>query len=135
MDSPLLLDAFIKRIAIRSGKNITGVSKEALDLLMNYAWPGNVRELINAIEYAFVLAHKVEILPRHLPPELAMGVDQSSCTPARQSAAMVGKERLLDALEQTGGKRAEAARHLKVSRVTLWKRMKKHGIRVESRVR
>ena len=135
MDIPLLIDAFVKRIAIRSGKNISGFSKEALDLLMNYPWPGNVRELINAIEYAFVLTHKGEILPRHLPPELATGIGQASRSPRRMTAAMEEKERLLEALEQAGGRKIEAAQHLKVSRVTLWKRMKKHGIQIENRVR
>ncbi|MCD6297492.1 MAG: sigma 54-interacting transcriptional regulator, partial [Deltaproteobacteria bacterium] len=53
-DIPLLIDTFIKRIRIKSQKQIRGMNKEALELLTRYDWPGNVRELINVIEYAFV---------------------------------------------------------------------------------
>jgi two-component system response regulator HydG len=51
----------------------------------------------------------------------------------RRSAGQVSKERLLDAIHAAGGCRAEAARRLGVSRVTLWKWLKKHNIQVEEK--
>ncbi|TQE76440.1 GAF domain-containing protein [Leptospira noguchii] len=55
-DIPLLINHFIAKYAEENGKKITGVTREAHKLLMNYSWPGNVRELENVIERAVVLS-------------------------------------------------------------------------------
>ncbi|HXV64416.1 MAG TPA: sigma 54-interacting transcriptional regulator, partial [Vicinamibacteria bacterium] len=54
-DIPLLVEYFVYRFAKRAGKKITGIEREALDLLQSYPWPGNVRELQNVIERAVIL--------------------------------------------------------------------------------
>ena len=69
-DIPLLIDAFISRIRLKTQKPIKGMDRAALDLLAGHDWPGNVRELINVIEYAFVLCSGDEIKPEHLPANL-----------------------------------------------------------------
>ncbi len=69
-DIPILVDKFVHRIQVKTGKPIRGMSKSALEMLMQYAWPGNVRELINVIEYAFVLCSKGDIGLEHLPGSL-----------------------------------------------------------------
>ncbi len=69
-DIPLLIDAFISRIRLKTQKPINGMARKALVLLESYDWPGNVRELINVIEYAFVLCSGDEIKPEHLPANL-----------------------------------------------------------------
>lgn len=69
-DIPLLVDSFINEYNFKMGKNIKGVSKDVMDLFMEYNWPGNVRELKHIIESAFNFAEgKIidkEELPHHI---------------------------------------------------------------------
>jgi two-component system response regulator HydG len=134
-DIPLLIDTFINRVRIKSRKQISGMNREALELLTGYDWPGNVRELINVIEYAFVLCTGGEIMPSHLPGTLA---GRSQPLSAKQSAYSNNrgdeKERLLEALKRSGGNKSEAARNLGISRVTLWKRLKAYDIHVDRKI-
>jgi len=133
-DIPLLIDHFGRTIRLRTDKPIQGVTKEAIDMLTDYAWPGNVRELINVLEYAFVVCHDDLIAARHLPA-LFTGHKPSTNDPY---VADIGDERkreeLVRVLEQTGGNKQEAASLLGISRVTLWKLLKKHGITVRASV-
>ena len=136
-DIPILVESFIKRIRLKTDKPITGMSKEALDMLFEYAWPGNVRELINVIEYSFVLCHEGEIMPNHLPARVTG--DQHRVTsrrrPAQRKSGDEEKKRILEALEFTGGNQSKAAEILGISRVTLWKRLKTFDIQVDRKVR
>ncbi|MCF8042103.1 MAG: sigma 54-interacting transcriptional regulator [Desulfarculaceae bacterium] len=138
-DVPLLVEAFLKRILERSGKDISGVDRAAMDLMLGYGWPGNVRELINALEYAVVLCPGGMIEPGHLPESLRNEEGHAAPTngqPAPQPAAKQDeRERIISALRQSGGRREEAARLLGISRVTLWKKMKAYEIQVESKIR
>jgi transcriptional regulator of acetoin/glycerol metabolism len=77
--------------------------------------------LANAIEHAFVTARGRAILPADLPEELRG-------KRARDVPAGDEKEMLIEALREEKGHRERAAARLGVSRVTLWKRMKKHGV-------
>ena len=86
-DIPFLTSVFIKRIAIESGKEVTGMDKAALDILVGHPWPGNVRQLINTIEYAFVLCRQGHIRPDHLPPEIVGESDLPACDPAAPGPA------------------------------------------------
>ena len=136
-DIPLLVETFINRIRLKTDKPITGMSKEALDLLFHYDWPGNVRELINVIEYSFVLCHQGEIMPNHLPPRVTG--EHPRVTPRRRAAQKPSgdeeRKRILQALEATGGNQSKAAEILGISRVTLWKRLKAYDIQVDRKVR
>ena len=69
-DIPLLADSFFRRIQMKSGKPVGGISNAALDVLMAYDWPGNVRELKSAFEYAFVACRGQNIEPAHFPPHV-----------------------------------------------------------------
>jgi len=135
-DIPLLIDAFIQRIRLKTRKPIGGIDKEALELISNYDWPGNVRELINVIEYAFVLCIGEEILPSHLPATIVGKSRPLSAgklqKPSRGDSD--DRETLLEILKRTDGNKSEAARLLGISRVTLWKRLKATGIQVEKTV-
>jgi PAS domain S-box-containing protein len=124
-DIPLLMQGFILQNNQRSGKTIEGLSPEAMDALLSYTWPGNVRELRNTIEYAFVLCPGGWIGPAHLPQRIVRG---TPATAARDIPAGPEREALLNALRLANGNQSEAARLLGVSRVTVWKRIKKHGI-------
>jgi len=137
-DIPLLADTFIHRMRLKTEKNITGLAKEVLDVFMQYSWPGNIRELINVIEYSFVLCQKGDVSITHLPaqllgqqPVLAL---QASQTRRKATTGDVRQE-LIHALQSSGGNKSEAARRLGISRVTLWKRIKKFGIQVDKQVR
>ncbi|EFK08697.1 PAS domain S-box protein [delta proteobacterium NaphS2] len=130
-DIPLLVDAFISRIRLKSRKNITRMDEAALERLVNYDWPGNIRELINAIEYAFVLCPGHEILENHLPPNI-IGRNRTPSAKQRKRAraGSLEKETILEALKKTNGNKTEAAGILGISRVTLWKRLKEYDIQV-----
>jgi DNA-binding NtrC family response regulator len=132
-DIPLLAGYFFRRMRMKSGKEIHGISNEAMARLMEHRWEGNVRELKSAFEYAFISCHESMIEPHHLPPGICRGLEPaggSGPPPAGDDELKneLKKGRLLDALEQAGGNQTEAARLLGVSRVTVWNQMKKYGI-------
>jgi PAS domain S-box-containing protein len=128
-DIPLLAESFFKRVQMKSGKGLKGISNEAMELLMKYDWPGNVRELKSAFEYAFVTCNEPFIQPQHLPPSIT---PQKRYDPAATHTPVNPKEmkkkRLVEALKKAKGNRSEAARILGVSRVTVWNQMKRFGI-------
>jgi len=123
-DVPLLVNAFVKRLQERTGKRITGLSSEAMERFMSYSWPGNVRELKSALEYAFVIAEKGVIDLEQLPHSLA---SEANLYPANRKEP-AEKIALIEVLRKTNGNQSEAARILGVNRVTVWNRMRKHGI-------
>jgi transcriptional regulator with PAS, ATPase and Fis domain len=128
-DIPMIVQNFIKRYVPKEGKKILGCTPEAMEKLVSYSWPGNVRELRNAIEYAFVLCPGGAIGLKHLPPKITMtnGAAVTDGT-GKDSAFINEREKLLQILRQTKGNQSEAARLLGVSRVTIWKRIKKYEI-------
>ena len=128
-DVPLLVQSFVRHNNQRSGKKIEGLSPDALDALLGYGWPGNVRELRNAIEYAFVLCPSGWIGPEHLPHRITQ--PQRNPTDAVLPSKRwhdPARTALIEALRRSGGNQSEAARLLGVSRVTVWKRIKRFGI-------
>jgi len=134
-DIPLLAETFFRRVRMKSGKDIQGISEEAMNKLVDYHWPGNVRELKSAFEYAFVSCQDSIIQPHHLPPKILWGQKaQEGTTPIPVNRDEVKKRQLLDALEKAGGNQSEAARLLGVSRVTVWNRMKKFKINLRRKI-
>ncbi|MBU2644048.1 sigma 54-interacting transcriptional regulator [bacterium] len=134
-DIPLLVDHFTKIMNKRTGKNIQGVTKSALRMLMDYSWKGNVRELENAVEHAFVLCDRDQIDVIDLPAEIRL-VDQTLAisgkppTTTDQSAVRkkLKKEELLDLLDQCDWNKSEVGRRLNLSHSAFWKYMKKWDI-------
>ena len=134
-DIPLLAETFFRRVRMKSGKDIQGISEEAMTKLMGYHWPGNVRELKSAFEYAFVTCQESIIQPHHLPPNILWGQKgQGSPTSVPVNRDEIKKRQLLEALEKTGGNQSEAGRILGVSRVTVWNRMKKFNINLRREI-
>jgi DNA-binding NtrC family response regulator len=130
-DIPLLAQAFCERISLKGSKSIESVSPKAMEVLLSYRWPGNVRELQNAIEYAFVLCQGKIIEPEHLPPKVISGRREFLVPDPRGSSSPLSeKDALMEALRKVKGNQSEAAKLLGVSRVTVWKRIKKYGIRI-----
>ena len=130
----MIAQSFIRRNAASSGKKILGLTPDALEALIEYTWPGNVRELRNAIEYAFVLCQSGGIGVQHLPHKIVggHGVPQVVCGPDPACAA--DRQTLIDVLRRAGGNQSKAAKLLGVSRVTIWKRIKKFGIDISKDV-
>jgi DNA-binding NtrC family response regulator len=128
-DIPLLVQHFIRHNVLNSGKKIEGMSPAAMAALTNYVWPGNVRELRSAIEYAFVLCKNTTIESAHLPPKILHPHHPLVHLAKRDKRAKLReREDLVRVLRQTAGNQSEAARLMGVSRVTIWKRIKKYGI-------
>jgi len=130
-DIPLLARSFFNRIQLKSGKPIQGIANETLEILMRYDWPGNVRELKSAFEYAFVACQHTMIGPADLPLHI---VNRQKAHPTDNGTLSdindIKKQRLIDALRASGGNRAEAARRLGMSRTSVWKQIKRFGIKL-----
>jgi two-component system response regulator PilR (NtrC family) len=122
-DIPLLVGHFIRKLSRETGKDVRGISPEALALLERYRWPGNIRELENAIERAIVLGTGSTLEVDALPTELLRPVAVSDVTleiPPEGldlEATLDGiEQRLLRAaLERSGGVQTRAAELLKMS--------------------
>lgn len=130
-DIPLLVDHFLSELCQHRTSHPPGVSRDALQQLMEYHWPGNVRELRNAMEHACVTLNGDRITYLDLPPEVRMPhASSSSHNPPVPLAAEELSERnqIVAALKQTGGNRTKAAELLGTSRVTLWKKISKYSI-------
>jgi transcriptional regulator with PAS, ATPase and Fis domain len=127
-DLPLLVQHFITLNNARGTKQIDGLTPAAMDMLLAYPWPGNVRELRNAVEYAFVLCPGGWIEPAHLPPRLVAPRNTAARPVLSGGRADGRRDKLLAALRACGGNQSQAAQQLKVSRVTIWKWIKKYGI-------
>ncbi|HAA02426.1 MAG TPA: sigma-54-dependent Fis family transcriptional regulator [Syntrophobacteraceae bacterium] len=134
-DLPGLTEHFIRQLRTRSGKDISGLTPDAMELVMRHRWPGNVRELRSVLEYAFVIAEGGLIHPEHLPAQLARSSSgQQSPDGLIASAAHDEKTALVDALMACRGNQSKAARLLGVNRVTVWHRIKKYGIDIRELV-
>jgi DNA-binding NtrC family response regulator len=126
-DIPPLVHNFVRRAAVRVKRDVKTVSAEAMTALMNYRWPGNVRELEHAIERAVIVARGTSIRLRELPPEILHKSRESQTGDAldlnAQERTMIER-----ALAQFRGNRKQAAEALKISTVTLWRKMKQYGL-------
>jgi PAS domain S-box-containing protein len=129
-DIPLLIDAFIQKFNAKMGKQIVGVSGQALRLLLDRDYPGNVRELENIIEHAFVLCKGDRIDLDCLPKELIEGQEEiPPSLPLKEETLFRRAE--AEIVEQTlkkyGGNRTKTAQALGIDRTTLWRKMKKYS--------
>ena len=124
-DMHLLVKHFIEKYNIKTGKNVTSIDKDVLDLFLRYSWKGNIRELENAIEHAFVLCRSNVIKPSHIPAEINNIEENVSCSPGE---AKDEKTLIESALIKSGWNKSKAARALGIDRTTLWRKTKEMGI-------
>jgi DNA-binding NtrC family response regulator len=133
-DIPLLVDHFTRRFNALQGRRITSVSDRAMACLMAYHYPGNVRELENAVEHAFVVCGgntiRLEDLPPHIYDQSPRPASPRASGGESQSGPLANAEAtaIREALERHRGNRTRAAQDLGISRNTLWRKMKRHGI-------
>lgn len=128
-DIPLLVEHFIDRLNILRGKAVDGISEEALALLWQHDFPGNIRELENIIEHAFILCKGGLIKPEHLPAYLHAAGDRS-CSGKGKTLAEMEARMIYEALVRNRGKRSLAARELGIDKTTLWRKIKRYGIKI-----
>ncbi len=138
-DIPLLAESFFRHLLLKTEKKIKGISSEAMDMLMQYDWPGNVRELRSTFEYAFVTCRGDSIRPEDLPPVVQSHIYPKDPPVVSPSPLTEKKKRqkqeLLDVLSAANGNQQRAAEMLGVSRVTIWNRMNRFGIRADKKIK
>ena len=129
-DILLLSDYFAAKYARANNTTIKRISTNAIDMLTMYHWPGNVRELENVIERAALLSSDGVIHGYHLPPTLQTAAQSGTVIIGGldESIGHLERELIIDALKNTRGNCAEAARHLKISERIMGLRIKKHQI-------
>jgi len=130
-DVPMLAMRFIERLNRREGRDVAGLTPEALALLMAHDFPGNIRELENIIERAFVLcgARGGFITPQCLPETLQGAARLPSHPRQRVHAMRAAEARVIqDALDATGGNKTAAARLLNMHKSTLFRKLKSLGL-------
>jgi two-component system, NtrC family, response regulator AtoC len=130
-DIPELVKLFLARWSADSGKEITGVTPEAMKILMDYHWPGNVRELQNIIERSATLAQgaMLEASDIHLDPHRSKAADSGAgFLPEGATLEQWEDEMIREALRRANGNKSQAARMLGLSRNALRYRLSKIGI-------
>jgi PAS domain S-box-containing protein len=130
-DIPILVQHFIRRFNALQGRRIAGVSESAMARLLAHHYPGNVRELENAIEHAFVICAGPIIDTADLPSQFVSVRPPALPRPAAELGPLETAEAaaIREALESASGHRGAAAHRLGVSRNTLWRKMRRYGIR------
>lgn len=124
-DIPLLCQHFLEKYNLKENKRILRFSADAMQTLMDFDWPGNVRQLENAVSHAVILAQGEDIRRRHLPRFLKEAGEEGRPT------SLAETERLLiqRVLKEVGWNKHEAARRLRVSRSTLYSKIRRYGLR------
>ena len=128
-DIPLLAEHFVEKIASELGKDISGISADALKVLIGYDWPGNVRELENVIERAMVTSHSdtLEVddftwLTQRTAPQ------QQNWDVPDVPLGELERRAIIAVLERKKGNVKEAAASLGIDRSTLYDKLKRYEI-------
>ncbi len=131
-DIPLLVEAFIAELKSVHGRNIKGISPEAMAVLTNQAWPGNVRELRNVIENMVVTSQNEVLQVSDIPvsyldgvKEISGGIGQLAGVPL----AELEKECIRQTLALAGGNRERTAKMLGIGERTLYRKINEYGFR------
>jgi transcriptional regulator with PAS, ATPase and Fis domain len=113
------------------------LSAAALQVLIGYSWAGNIRELKNVIERASIMSEDGIIDVAHLPETIRQGNQKvfrslSADLPIDERMKLLEKEMIIDALKNCGGVQVRAASVLGINQRSLWHRIKKHEIDVNT---
>jgi PAS domain S-box-containing protein len=128
-DIPELVQLFLDELKVEYQITASSFTEEAVELLLQYDWPGNIRELRNIIERAVIISEQNEIGMKELlslfPKSQCITKKTASLTEEKR---LLEKERIEQVLKQTHGNKSAAAKELGMSRVTLYKKIKKYDI-------
>lgn len=127
-DIELLATFFLRKFAEEQGRVAAGFTDDAWAKIRGHSWPGNVRELIGCIRRAVVMAEKPWITAHDL------GLEENACPrsggyaiePARRGS--IDERTLRVALERANGNVTNAARALNVSRMTIYRLLRRYGL-------
>ncbi|MBK8465607.1 MAG: sigma 54-interacting transcriptional regulator [Chloracidobacterium sp.] len=141
-DVHLLVFHFLEEYKTKSGRFVSGISKEAMRALVNYDWPGNVRELENAIERAIIIASGRQIELDDLPEAISRKASEAFAHARQERATAAGEGRAIGiqielpsamdeiekqvieaTLDYTQGDKSRAARLLNIGRKTLYRKL------------
>ena len=131
-DIPLLASRFLKEYSEKNGRQIEGMTPDALNILEAYAWPGNVRELRNTIEKMVVLSRSERLTARDVPANIRDAVKSGGGVTLRTSVLASGslaeteRRKIMAVLEKNGGNRTRAAEELGISRRTLHRKLREY---------
>jgi transcriptional regulator with GAF, ATPase, and Fis domain len=141
-DINLLVFHFLEEYKEKSGRFVSGISRDAMDALVSYPWPGNVRELENAIERAVIIASGRQIELDDLPDAIRRGSSGRIATGSQATPGTSGvgmniqlptsmddiERRVIEAtLKFTEGDKSRAARLLNIGRKTLYRKIGQFG--------
>jgi len=126
-DIALLAYHFLDLYSKEAKKEIKGVSKEAMKLLLEYHWPGNVRELENTIERAVIMTDQDYLVPQDLPRDMTEGFSEmiKRGVKNRKSLEDIKSEYIREILKEVGGNKRIASEILMVNPRTLYRFEKK----------
>jgi two-component system response regulator HydG len=125
-DILLLVQHFVTGFNQELKKNISGISEDALKILLNYSWPGNVRELENVIQRAITLSQHEMISPDDLPASMIQepeGQVVDKALSERYTLDQLEKEYIRKILIEVGGNKSKAAAILGLDRKTLYRKL------------
>ena len=123
-DLPLLTEHFIGKLVGDDGR-VFDIDHSAYRVLLSHTWPGNVRELRTVLEAAFIQSDGAVLVGRDLP-SLTREASEHRATPDE-------REWILDALRRHRFRKGETARFLRISRKTLYNKMRHHGLPIQQR--
>ena len=128
-DIPLLIEHFIERFNRITAKDITGVTPDAMSVLMAYDYPGNIRELENIIEYAVVVCNGRFIDIKDLP-EFLRGKEGLKFQKDLRDLKELEREFIKEALKRHNWNRKKTATYLGIHPTTLWRKIKRLNIKI-----
>ncbi|MBV9959368.1 MAG: sigma-54-dependent Fis family transcriptional regulator [Acidobacteria bacterium] len=130
-DLALLAERFLIRYSEKYNKQIRGISQAAFAALSRYDWPGNIRELESVMERAVLFCQTAQIMPENLPEQLqGERTSPTLCViPPFMTLEEIEREAIAQTLERTGGNVKKTAEILDLHRPTLYRRLKKFGLR------
>ncbi|MFN4219726.1 MAG: sigma-54 interaction domain-containing protein, partial [bacterium] len=128
-DIPALIYFFIDKFNKEHGKNIKGITNEALLSLINYSWPGNIRELKNIIERAIILAQGPYITLAEIPERIKGSQKIEGRTKTlKEAVEEFEKNYLLNTLREFSYNKEKVAEALGIDLATLYRKLKKYQI-------
>jgi len=130
-DIPHLIQFFINKYNIETGKKIEDIEDSAVGLLMKYDWPGNIRQLENALNYAFSISSSRVIQADSFPIHIQNAKGSASSPKnnnGKHSSGNIEKDLLLKALEENQWSKTKTSKALGIGRTSLWRKMKNLNI-------